>query len=156
MPSSAYASCRPPTATEQFSPGVLGDDERPRGIRGAVHQCTASRLPLPTGNSRVFSPPYPARIFFGGETSGGGNIRLQVLGVKKFYSPAARSERKKQRKEFALTRHERRRSLRVKKSAPLFRKTTTKYTLWEKWKAGGKKCGVGKHPVGGGTFSNYR
>ena len=35
----------------------------------------------------------------GGKHSGGENIRLPILGVKKFSSPAARSERKKETKK---------------------------------------------------------
>ena len=46
-----------------------------------------------------FLPPYPARIFWEGNIRGGENIRLPVLGVKKFSSPAARSERKKETKK---------------------------------------------------------
>ena len=115
-------------------------------------QASGPNLPVTSG---CFAPPTRPEFFGGGKTFGGAKHSASGSRGKKFSSPAARSERKKETKKGIRLSHFFGLAQVYKESAPPFRKAITKNAFLEKWKGGGKKAG-GQNIRGGKTSRCYR
>ena len=108
---------------------------------------TGGSLPVSSG---CFAPPTRPEFFGGGKTFGGAKHSASGSRGKKFSSPAARSERKKETKKGIRLSHFF--GLAQVKKKRCFAKQQQKMHFWRNGKAAGKKWG-GK-TFGGGKQSN--